>query len=68
MTLDWTSAWWCLALLLVTAFAPAAAASAATAAEPPFTYGPWHHSAIGGGGYVQNVVLERWGRYLMALG
>lgn len=42
-----------LALLLVTALASAAPA----ATEPMFTYGPWHHSIIGGGGYVQNVVL-----------
>lgn len=29
----------------------------AAAAEPPFRYGPWRHSVIGGGGYIQNVVL-----------
>jgi photosystem II stability/assembly factor-like uncharacterized protein len=43
--------------MAVTLLAAAARAAAPAPPDKAFTYGPWRHSAIGGGGYVQNVVL-----------
>lgn len=39
----------------IVSFLPLYLAAAMSSASP--SYGPWHHSVIGGGGYIQNVVL-----------